>query len=160
MSELMNSGKEAGLRTLLQGALDELGHVVDAVDHQHNTKPGFLKYGKPYAAITSARKVREDCLIQASMWGLDISPTRDSPSPAANADDWQAIDSAPKRGEEILAEIQFRFHKGFLVIHRAHSDGDGEQPAFGPAWFYRCGDGYAELTAIPLRWKSIGGSRG
>ena len=72
---------------------------------------------------------------------------------------WLTIDVAPKLGE-ILAEVQFRFHKGLLVIHWADSDGYGEQPAFGPGWFYRCGDGYAELTAVPLRWKPIGGSRG
>lgn len=76
MSELMDNGKEAGLRALLQVALDELGHVVDAVDHQHDTKPGMLKYGTPYAAITGARKIREDCLAQAAMWGLDIAATR------------------------------------------------------------------------------------
>lgn len=70
--------------------------------------------------------------------------------------DWQPIETAPLSGE-FLAEIQFRFYKGYLVLHWGHSDGDGEQPTFGPGWFYHCGEGYAELPSTwkILRWKSI-----
>ena len=78
MTEGMDRGLEAGLRILLQLAVDEMGHVVEAVDHQHDTKPGHLKYGTPYGAINSVRKVRDDILIQAAMWGIDLVPKRNT----------------------------------------------------------------------------------
>ena len=78
MSALMDRRLEAGLRILLQLALDEMGHVVEAVDHQHDTKPGYLKYGTPYEAINGVRKVRDDILIQAAMWGIDLVPKRNT----------------------------------------------------------------------------------
>jgi hypothetical protein len=60
----------AGMRVLLQLALDELLHVVEAVDYQHATKTGVLKYTTPWEAITHARKLRDDLKVQATMWGL------------------------------------------------------------------------------------------
>jgi hypothetical protein len=42
--------------------------------------------------------------------------------------------------------------KRFVVVHWAHSDGDGEQPAFGPGWFIRNGPGFHE---VPRTWSLI-----
>jgi len=72
-------------------------------------------------------------------------------------DDLWHGEEGPHTAEDILAHIQYPFYTGYLVIHWAHSDGGGEQPAFGPGWFYKCGDGYAELSSQwkILRWKHI-----
>ena len=72
---------ENGLRILLQLAVDEMLHMVEAVDHNHETKLDHLKYGTPYGAVNGLRKVREDILVQAAMWGIALSPHRTVPTP-------------------------------------------------------------------------------
>ncbi len=76
MSALMNGGREAGLRILLQLALDEMRNVWEAVGENHDTKRVPQKYGTPYSAINGMNKVREDILAQAVMWGIELSPHR------------------------------------------------------------------------------------
>ena len=72
---------EYGLRLLLQLAVDEMLHMVEAVDHNHETKLDHLKYGTPYGAVNGLRKVREDILVQAAVWGIALSPHRAVPIP-------------------------------------------------------------------------------
>lgn len=72
--------ENGGPLILLQLALDELAHVVDAVDYQYDAKPGHLKYTTPWHAVNSARKVRDDILAQAAAWGIAIAPRRE-PAP-------------------------------------------------------------------------------
>lgn len=81
MSEVMDGGKEAGLRILLQLALDEMQHLVEAVNNRHTRHSDHLKYTTPYGAINGMIKVREDILIQCAMWGIKISPLRPQPHP-------------------------------------------------------------------------------
>lgn len=81
MSEIMDRAKERGLHILLQLALDEMQSVVEAVNHQHDTKRSPQKYGTPYGAINGMIKVREDILAQCAMWGIEVSPHRKAASP-------------------------------------------------------------------------------
>lgn len=68
----MDGGREAGLRILLQLALDEMRNVWEAVGENHDTKRSPQKYGTPYSAINGMHKVREDILVQAAMWGIEL----------------------------------------------------------------------------------------
>lgn len=85
MSEIMDGGKEAGLRMLLQLALDEMLNVVEAVNDNLENKRWPIKYGTPYGAINGMVKVREDILAQCAMWGIEVSPHRAPQTGEGNA---------------------------------------------------------------------------
>lgn len=101
MSEIMDGGMEAGLRILLQLALDEMLNVIEAIDHNHETKRSPQKYGTPYGAINGMTKLREDILAQAAIWGIQLSPRR---APSATCEGERCFCGAAaeyKVGEEI-----------------------------------------------------------
>ena len=85
MSEVMDGGQDAGLRILLQLALDEMLNVVEAVNDRHDKNSNHLKYTTPYGAINGMVKVREDILAQAAMWGVELSPHRPPANSVATA---------------------------------------------------------------------------
>lgn len=95
MSKVMDGGVEAGVRMLLQLALDEMRNVVEAVDDNLENKRWPVKYGTPYGAINGMVKVREAILAQCAMWGVEVSPHR-SGCPLC------ALGYAPFKAENIM----------------------------------------------------------
>lgn len=107
---------EKGLRVLLQLAVDEMRNVIEAVNHEHDTKRWPQKYGTPYGAINGMIEVREAILAQASAWGIELSPKRPPgalstvhPVPTTDARPqfvWSRIDP----GEMDYWEVTFGFN--------------------------------------------------
>lgn len=81
-----------------------------------------------------------------------------TPEIEAAGDGWQPIQTATETAGEI--EVRDRCGK-VTVAHFAHSDGDGEQPAFGPAYFQKVRDAAGrvllctELHPQPIEWRPL-----
>lgn len=70
---------------------------------------------------------------------------------------WQPIETAPKSGpcKEVILFVPTMFGTGGACIaHWAFGD-NGEQPAFGPAWFFWTGYHFAELRDKPTHWQPL-----
>lgn len=68
---------------------------------------------------------------------------------------WQPIETAPKDSKTVLLATKDRYgNKHIVTAHWAHGGGE-DQPRFGPAWFYWCGEGFAELRRKPTHWMPL-----